>query len=314
MEIRKHEVEVNNIKKTDFVFDIETTGFSPDYCTISSISYLFYEENRFIIKQIFSENGDDKKILETFLKDLNSNYRLISFNGDRFDLPFISKRLILNNINKDITNESLDLYAYLKNNKQFSIYPAIGQKKLEVLYGIERQSDLDGKKAVQLYKEYLKTKNTSIKNDLLYYNYLDVYYLSKLFSIYYDVEEKKKILVYDKEFFIENINLKKDILSLNMKTELIVPYPIEIVNKNSRFIWNEKAKIDLDLIHGLISPNLMGSVFQCPSHIQLKDMSDYPLSENLILVKDDSYNTENIKNIAKAILEDSLKKYKEDIC
>lgn len=314
MEIRKHEVEINDLEKTDLVFDIETTGFSPDYCTISSISYMFYEENKFIIKQVFSENGDDKKILETFLKDLNSNYRLISFNGDRFDLPFISKRLIVNNINKDITNESLDLYAYLKNNKEFSIYPAIGQKKLEVLYGIERQSNLDGKKAVQLYKEYLKTKNKKIKDDLLYYNYLDVYYLSKLFSIYYEVEEKKKILVYDKEFFVDNILLEKDILSLTMSTELITPYPIEIINKNSRVIWNEEAKIDLDLIHGLISPNLMGSVFQCPSHIKLKDMSNYPLSEKFILIKDDSYNTENIKNIAKAILEDSLKNYKEDIC
>ena len=50
MEIRKHEVEVNDLEKTDLVFDIETTGFSPDYCTISSISYMFYEENKFIIK------------------------------------------------------------------------------------------------------------------------------------------------------------------------------------------------------------------------------------------------------------------------
>lgn len=314
METKIHEVKTNQIKNTDMVIDIETTGFSPDYCIISSISYLFYSNDKFIIKQLFSEDGNDLDLLKEFISDISLKHRLITFNGDIFDLPFINKRLATNKINKSIANDSLDLYAYLKKNKYFSNYPAIGQKKLELLYGIERESDLDGKKAVQMYKLYLKTKDDKIKDDLLYYNYLDVYYLADLISIYYEVEKNKKISIYNKDFFIENLLIQKDILSIDLSTDVKMPYPIDLVNQNFSLNWKEKPKIELDLVHGLISPNQKGSAFISPSNLGLVDKSPYQLNQELILIKDKSFNTVNIKNISKAILEYSLKNYMEDIC
>lgn len=314
METRIHEIKVNEIEENDMVIDIETTGFSPDYCTISSISYLFYSGNKFIIKQLFSEDGRDLALLNTFLQDLNPNHRIISFNGERFDIPFINKRLKSNNIDKTVENKSLDLYAYLKENKDFSPYPAIGQKKLEILYGIERKSDLDGKKAVQMYKSYLISKKQEIKEDLLYYNYLDVYYLSKLISIYYEVQDRKKITIQKKEFFIEKLLIKKDILSIDLSTQAKSPYPIDIINSSFRLLWEEQPRLELDLVHGLISPQLTGSAFASPRDLKLIDKSPYGLNQNLILIKDETFNTINIKNVCKAILEHSLEDYMEDIC
>lgn len=305
------EIQVENINKNDMVLDIETTGFSPDYNTISIIGYISYIGNSFYLTQIFSEWGDDKGLLEAFLEDLSPDHRLLSFNGEGFDLPFIKKRLETQGLGGDLSNDSLDLYRYLRQNKVFSPYPVLGQKKLEAYYGLERESDLDGKKAVDLYKNYLAQADPEIRSKLLYYNYLDVYLLEKLFAIYNEVQDKKKIQVHDFYFYLDHLDLKKDKLGLTLSTDIRPSIELSLVGPNYRLSWEEKLVLDLDLIHGLVSTQVHGSVFNTRGLEGLEDKSSYALGQDLILIKDHEYHLRNIKNTCRAILVKDLEKYKE---
>lgn len=300
------QVDIKNIGQCDLVLDIETTGFSPEYSKISTIGYILFKQGCFSSVQLFSETGDDKEILQAFLKDLKSYHRIISFNGLGFDIPFIVNRLKKNGLDFDIANLHLDIYSYMKDHKEFSPYPPMGQKKLEQVLGIERESDLDGKKAVDMYKSYLKTRDTILLDKLLYYNYLDIYNLSKLYQVYLDIRNEQRISPSGKDFYIKKVQIKKDQVIIDLETQETYPYPIDLINSSYRLVWDEYPRIYIGVSKGLIGPSTSGIVYNSSELEGLVDLSAYKLLENLILVSDGSLMVKNIKNIAQAILSDSF--------
>lgn len=306
MIVKTNKLNLDLLGKNDLVLDIETTGFSPEYSKISTIGYILYKNNGFISTQLVSNDGNDREILQAFLEDLKTCHRLISFNGLGFDIPFIVKRLEKNHIKYEINNPHLDIYAYIKAHKDFSPYPPMGQKKLEQALGIERGSDLDGKKAVDMYKLYLKTKDKLLLDDLLYYNFLDIYNLSKLYKVYLDIREEQRISPLGKDFYINRVEIKKDQVLIDLETQESYPYPIDLVESSYRLVWDEKPRIFIAVSRGLVEPSKMGIVYDSSGLKGLVDLSAYKLLKNLILVSDGSLMVGNIKNIAQAILEDSF--------
>ena len=83
--------------KQTLFFDIETTGFSSNNCIIYLIGCMRIVNNStgntIIIDQFFAEKKEDEpKILKAFLALFTEETTLISFNGLRFDMPFIKTR------------------------------------------------------------------------------------------------------------------------------------------------------------------------------------------------------------------------------
>jgi predicted PolB exonuclease-like 3'-5' exonuclease len=76
-----------------FACDTETTGLNPMTDRILCITLLDLQNNN-----IVSFYGDDEgKILEQFFNAIKSCDELITFNGGRFDFPFIIKRALITN-------------------------------------------------------------------------------------------------------------------------------------------------------------------------------------------------------------------------
>jgi len=89
------------------IIDIETTGINSLNDRIVMIGYLPFRSKDKIdpsnMVQIFT--SDEKKILDTFINNMKSENidTLIGWKIDRFDIPFIKARLLINGMREELT-------------------------------------------------------------------------------------------------------------------------------------------------------------------------------------------------------------------
>jgi uncharacterized protein YprB with RNaseH-like and TPR domain len=149
--------------------DIETTGLAPSDCdiTVIGINICSSGSSRFI--QLVGEDITEQNILEA-LQGVNILY---TYNGSRFDLPFIHRRLGVNLANI-FTHIDLMYHCWRKN-----LYG--GLKSVERQLGIKRQlAGIDGYEAVKLWWRYLNSLDMEALDTLLQYNKEDVVNLRSL--------------------------------------------------------------------------------------------------------------------------------------
>jgi len=153
----------------DAYLDIETTGLSPRYCeiTVVGIHLVSGYESRFI-----QMVGDDVTA-DNILRALDGVGTLYTYNGSRFDLPFIYVRLGVN-LAKLFSHCDL-MYHCWRNN----LYG--GFKAVERQLGIERQlKEVDGLEAVRLWWRWVNDYDEGALATLLEYNKEDVINLKTL--------------------------------------------------------------------------------------------------------------------------------------
>jgi uncharacterized protein YprB with RNaseH-like and TPR domain len=154
---------VNNGSYNEAYLDIETTGLSPEYSEITVLGiYLCGDrENRLI--QLVGDTITPESILES-IKGVSHLY---TYNGSRFDLPFIHSR---KGINLCSYLQHHDLMFQCWENKLFG-----GLKKVENILGIDRRlKEVDGLEAIRLWWRYVNYYDQSALQKLLEYNKEDV--------------------------------------------------------------------------------------------------------------------------------------------
>ncbi len=143
--------------------DIETTGLSPYHSDITVVGiYLCHgDATRFI--QLVGEDATADSILQA----LEGVEIIYTYNGSRFDLPFIHYRL---GINLDSLFRHYDLmYNCWQNNLRG------GFKAVERQLGISRGLiEVNGYEAVRLWWRYVNDYDKDALNTLLEYNREDV--------------------------------------------------------------------------------------------------------------------------------------------
>ena len=143
--------------------DIETTGLSPNECMVTVVG-------------IYTCNGDDAKVTQLVGKDITAKSILealdggsiiYTYNGSRFDLPFIHGCIGID-LNRMFPHRDL-MFDCWKNN----LY--CGLKAVERQLGIERRlKDMNGWEAVKLWWKYVDSFDLDALNTLLEYNKEDV--------------------------------------------------------------------------------------------------------------------------------------------
>ena len=141
------------MKKKVYAFDIETTGLDPFNSKVVAIGLKDEKGNEIIF---FAENYDEKEILEKFKEFLKRNKPiLITFNGKKYDIPFLIIRAIKHNIDLSILQkiEVIDLYEKIK-----EIYPdaKIKLSQIREFLGMHRLIDITGRSIPELYEDYVK--------------------------------------------------------------------------------------------------------------------------------------------------------------
>ena len=146
--------------------DIETTGLDRDYAEITVIG-LGIERGR---TRRFYQLVEDAISASRLVKLVRTVDTLYTYNGTRFDLPFIKAKLGIDL--KDYTVHKDLMYQCWRRN----LYG--GLKKVETLLGITRKTKgVDGWMAVRLWWDYANNGNDSALALLLDYNKDDIWNL-----------------------------------------------------------------------------------------------------------------------------------------
>ena len=149
--------------------DIETTGLYPDLDNITVIGIYFCDENEGELVQLY----DSSLNCDALLRAMEGTSNIFTYNGERFDLPFIRTCLgpDLGRLHRH-TDLMFDCWKYnLKG----------GFKSVLRRLGIDRETEgLSGLHAIWLWEQYTKLNDLSALELLLKYNRDDVINLKQL--------------------------------------------------------------------------------------------------------------------------------------
>ena len=152
----------NRMKNRAYI-DIETTGLSRHYANLTVIGIALEKSGRLEVVQLVEAGLSEKKLLAA----LHYVDEIYSYNGSRFDLPFIRAKLGVDL--KDCFKHTDLMYNCWRNNLKG------GLKAVERQLGIDRHlKDVDGYVAVKLWYEYINNHNEQALKKLLAYNREDV--------------------------------------------------------------------------------------------------------------------------------------------
>lgn len=158
---------LHEFQNTTAFVDIETTGLRPAD-RITTIAVL---KNGHL--SVFVKDRD----LHRFLGELRGVRLLATYNGTRFDLPFIRKEFGI-----DLAIPHLDLMPVLAAHGYRG-----GQKQCEQTAGLRRQfsEGTDGAQAVNLWNRFVNDNSEAALDELKTYNAEDVVMLEKLACLAY---------------------------------------------------------------------------------------------------------------------------------
>ncbi|WFD09457.1 ribonuclease H-like domain-containing protein [Tepidibacter hydrothermalis] len=292
MEVITHKIDqIIDIPKNSCVFDIETTGLSPKYNHVILIGILYIKNNQTIIKQFFAHNTDDEKELLFYFKEVFKTFdKHITFNGHRFDIPFLNKRFEKNNLDFFIDKDNdMDILKILKPYQKKLNLENCKLKTVESLLNIQREDTISGKESVDMYKEFEISKNESLKKKILLHNYEDIYYLAKLFKIQDLIDSSETYINInymnsDLKLRLSKYKFKGDLIYIEYISKDIIPINIQIYeNEYSIMGSNQTITIELNVSYATTKNNNRVIYFKQDKIVPLKIDSEI-LEENILSV------------------------------
>ncbi|OPJ55156.1 ribonuclease H-like domain-containing protein [Alkalithermobacter paradoxus] len=288
--------ELIDIPEGFCVFDIETTGLSPKYSYVILIGVLYIKNNKTVIQQFFAHDPSFEKEILFYFKELFKTFKgHISFNGTTFDIPFLNERFSHNKLDYCIDKKNdVDILRLVKPHKEKLGLIDCKLKTVEKLLNIDRKDTISGKESVELYKKFVLSKDSSLKDKILLHNYEDIYYLGKLFKIKELIDSKEEFIdcLIFKEHFklrLNSFKLRKNTLSLEYRLNKKLPLNVELYNDNyTLYGCEDTLTINLNVKKG-------------------KDINEVPVVffniENIIPLKfDKRFLEDNIRSLGKYII------------
>jgi uncharacterized protein YprB with RNaseH-like and TPR domain len=162
-------MNMSSLSCTEAYLDIETTGLSPAGCEITVIGiHLCRREDTDFVHLVGKDITAD-----VVIEALKGSEVIYTYNGSRFDLPFIHTALGVNL--EEMFNHHDLMYDCWRN----GLYG--GLKGVERRLGIARKlPDMNGLEAVKLWWKYVESFDLDALNKLLEYNKEDVVNLKTL--------------------------------------------------------------------------------------------------------------------------------------
>lgn len=161
--------------KTLFL-DIETTGLSRNTDHIFLIGCLCFDDAVATMRQWFADKtSDESEMLKDFMSFASRFNTIVTYNGERFDIPFIAARCAAHGLTDIVSDmRSFDMFRLVSSYKNILGLPDCKQKTVELFFGIDRTDVKSGAEVAKLYSEYLETSGRKDLDDLILHNADDV--------------------------------------------------------------------------------------------------------------------------------------------
>lgn len=165
--------------------DIETTGLSARSSSIYMIGMATCVSDDWYYTALVAEQPNEElEVLSVFL-DIIKNYKtLIHFNGNRFDLPFITERCKANGLSIDFNDyNGMDIYKRINPYRHILGIANCKQTTLEQFVGINREDEYSGGELINVYKEYTASGDDKLYKLLYQHNHDDVLGMLSILNI-----------------------------------------------------------------------------------------------------------------------------------
>lgn len=211
------------------ILDIETTGLSSSRDALILGGALTPGNPGSLRQYLACSPKEEPSLLDAYLEDLSSADIWISYNGDTFDRPFLSRRLFKNGMGEELPlHQSLDLYRLFRRYSPMAkLLLNLKQTTLEDALGLaaHRSDTITGRESVELYGEYVRTGDENLERQILLHNHDDLLMLARLMGIL-DKLDLHRIMFQrgfmvgydDKRILAEKITLGKNFLRVEGRT------------------------------------------------------------------------------------------------
>lgn len=220
--------------------DIETTGFTAKSSCLYLIGCAYYQAGKWHTIQWMAENYDQEAAVLTSFFEFARLYKyLIHFNGNNFDLPFLTQKCRQLSLPYTFDDfNGIDLYRRVAPYKFFLKLPNCKQKTLEQFLGTNRKDAFSGGELIGIYHDYVKSPTEFSEKALFLHNADDLKGMLEVLPMlsYYDlfngdVKAKKVQANYYRDI---NGNRRKELLiTLSLMTPL--PKPVSAAANNCYF-------------------------------------------------------------------------------
>lgn len=249
---------IENFSKKEKIiyFDIETTGFSRKYCIVYLIGCMYYSGDELCYTQWLAENfNDEANVLMAFNKFIKDFDTVIHFNGNSFDIPFVTERGKKYNLEFDFDNyQSIDIYKPVSKLNHILKMENNKQKSFEKLLGINRSDPFSGGDLIEVFKHYVESKDERLLFPLLLHNKEDVWnmgVLTDLLSISDIFEYKYNVNSYEiHEYKNFDGDIQQELLvsiTLNNSVPVNISHNFNGIHLN---IQNNTLNISINLCNG----------------------------------------------------------------
>lgn len=233
------------------LFDIETTGFSRYQSYLYLIGCVYFKDNTWILHQFFSESPKDEiALLMNFFQLCNSFEYIIHFNGNTFDIPYLEEKASTLNIISPLKKlKSIDILKDIRPFQNIFGLQNCRLKTIEYFLKINRLDTYAGGELIGQYYDYLKSKNESLKNNLLLHNEEDLYGLIEIFKIYDYISFIKQITQPNFITDVQCTDLSKDKLIFAIEVSNNSPLSLTLKNENwTCNIYEKKSLIRFEIL------------------------------------------------------------------
>lgn len=149
--------------KKPMFLDIETTGFSADYCIVYAVGCIYQKRGNWIFHQLFAENSFDEDNLLIALEGIlqaEGIDLLVHFNGFHFDIPFLKKRYLNACLLTSLSEiPQFDFYKYRKTIQSYFALPNVKLKTLEKVLKLKRDDKMHGGELISYFERYIHGEN-----------------------------------------------------------------------------------------------------------------------------------------------------------
>ncbi len=166
-------------------FDIETTGLSPVNATVYLIGTAARRGDVIVLDQFFAESpGEERAVIRAFSHVLKGYETVITYNGDRFDIPFLKAKYEKDGPEGLFSGlASLDIRKEAARVKGLLHLADLKQKSIETFLDVGRDDLFSGGELIPVYEDYLKNAGRKELHCLKLHNYEDVLHMPALLPV-----------------------------------------------------------------------------------------------------------------------------------
>lgn len=292
----------SNLKKNEIVLDIETTGLSPIEDKLVLLGMITYEKDIAYLIQYFAENDSEEKKLLTLFLEKSKNKKIITYNGDIFDLPFLKSRLKINKLESDLFFETFDIYKIIRAKKYYIDFDSMKLIDVEKMIDIER-NDPSRYKSRSKLNDLIKSRDNP--KPILIHNKNDLISTENLIDIENIIKKKLSIKFNSLVLYFVSSSINNDLIKIELEASKSLGDSY-FTSPNYQLIINKKyITIYTGVLYGKISPQIGGYVTKNIHNLESK--SNYKINPNLLILKEGRrYNCPNILNFCLSIIKENL--------